>query len=199
MKRIKEKKERALGVKLFLKADRCNSPKCVMIRRPYRPGVHGEKRHSVSPYGEQLKEKQKMQVSYGLSDRNLAALFGRYTKNEILRRLETRLDRVVFLAGLAPSLRMARGIVSHGHIIVNKRKVTVSSYLVRKGDIIGIRAESASKKIFEDVREKWEKHNLPKWLKKEENKVSVVSIEAPSPDTAELPFDVSVVGEFYAR
>ena len=94
---------------------------------------------------------------------------------------------------------MARGIVSHGHIIVNKRKVTVSSYLVRKGDIIGIRAESASKKIFEDVREKCEKHNLPKWLKKEEKEVLVVSVETPSPDTAELPFDVSVVGEFYAR
>ena len=199
MKRIKEKKERALGTKLFLKADRCNSPKCVMIRRPFRPGVHGEKRHSVSPYGEQLKEKQKMQVSYGLSDRKLAALFGRYTKDEILKRLESRLDKTVFLAGFAPSLSMARGVVSHGHIIVNKRKVTISSYLVKKGDVISIRAESEPRKIFDDVREKWGKHNLPKWLKKEEKGISVVSLEATSPDTAELHLDVSVVGEFYAR
>lgn len=199
MKRIKEKKERALGAKLFLKADRCNSPKCVMVRRPYRPGVHGEKRHSVSPYGEQLKEKQKMQVSYGLSDRKLSNLFSRYAKDEILSRLEARLDKAVFSAGFAPSLRMARGIVSHGHITVNKRKVTVSSYLVKKGDTVGIRAESLSRKIFDDIMEKWEKHSLPKWLKKEEKGVSVVSVETPSPDTAELPFDVSVVGEFYAR
>src|SRR3989338_11242533 len=97
-KQIKEKTERALGTRLFLKAERCNSPKCVMIRRPYRPGQHGQKRHTVSEYGKQLQEKQKIQYIYGLNNRQMMNLFRKFNEKEkLLSALEHRLDRVVFL------------------------------------------------------------------------------------------------------
>src|ERR1051325_7417861 len=101
MQHIKEKKERALGVKLFLKSDRCNSPKCVMVRRPARPGVHGAKRHTVTDFGKQLQEKQKIQIVYGLNNRQMRNLFRDNSKEELVKILESRLDRVVFMAGLA--------------------------------------------------------------------------------------------------
>ena len=77
MRSVKEKKERSLGVKLFLKADRCNSPKCVSVRRPQRPGQHGAKRQrNISDFGKQLQEKQKIQIYFGLSNHQMERLFG---------------------------------------------------------------------------------------------------------------------------
>ena len=199
MRSIKEKKERALGTKLFLKAERCNSPKCVMIRRPYRPGIHGQKRRRApSEYGKQLQEKQKIQITYGLTNKQMKKIF-KLSREKLVLILEQRLDRIVFLLGFAPSSRVARQLVSHGHIIVNNRKVTVPSYHVRVGDAISIRPESRSKKVFEDVELRLKKHEVPTWLKLDKEKLKGELFEEPKLGDINLSFDLNLVSQFYSR
>ncbi len=199
MRSIKEKKERALGTKLFLKAERCNSPKCVMIRRPYRPGIHGQKRRRApSEYGKQLQEKQKIQITYGLTNKQMKNLF-KQPREKLVLILEQRLDRTVFLLGFAPSSRVARQFVSHGHIIVNNRKVTIPSYHVKVGDIIAIRPESRSKKIFEDIELRLKKHETPAWLKLDKKELRGEFFEKPKLKDINLFFDLNLVGQFYSR
>src|SRR3990170_4306077 len=103
-RQVKEKAERALGTKLFLKAERCNSPKCVLVRRPYRPGAHGQRRTMVTDYGRQLQEKQKIQIYFGLNNRQMRRLF-MLTPAKIVTTLEHRLYQVVALLGFAKSSR----------------------------------------------------------------------------------------------
>lgn len=197
----KEKKERALGVKLFIKAERCNSPKCVMVRRPSRPGMHGAKRKKmISDFGKQLQEKQKLQISYGLNNKQMRALFSIKSLEKMTTALEHRLDRVVFLLGFAQSSRIARQLTSHGHITVDGKKVTIPSFNVRIGNIISIRPESRKSKIFEDIQIRLKQYTPPAWLKlnNEELKGECVAL-AVSTENARLPFDINLVGEYYSR
>ena len=201
MKSVKEKKERSLGTRLFLKADRCNSPKCVMVRRPYRPGPHGQKRRRPgSDFSKQLQEKQRIRFMYGLTNQQMTNLFKKKEKEKIMIALEHRLDRVVFLLGIAGSPRIARQLVSHGHITVNDRKVTIPSFRVKVGDVVSVRPESRKLKIFEDLTQHLKKHTPPSWLKitsVEDAKGQCVK-EFSSRD-AQFPFDITLVGEFFAR
>lgn len=201
MRRIKEKKERALGTRLFLKPERSQSPKAAIVRRPYRPGPHGQKRHNVSDYGKQLNEKQKIQITYGLTNKQLGNLFARNkNKKKVLQTLEHRLDRVVNLVGFAGSIRVARQYVSHGHITVNGRKVTVPSFHVKVKDVIAVREASRRLKAFEELKEKLKKHNYPEWLQLvSEEEFKAKCTKEFDPEGSQLPFDVNLVGEFYAR
>ncbi len=200
MHSIKEKKERSLGVKLFIKADRCNSPKCAMIRHPYRPGMHGERgRRSVSDYGRQLQEKQKMQLLYGFNSRQMQNLFNAYSQEEVLLRLEMRLDHVVFLLGFAKSPRIARQFVSHGHIHVNGRKVTIPSFHVKIGDVVRIRPESRDGKLFEDIHARLKEHTAPAWLELSPEKLEGKCVSNPPVGDLQLPFDINLVVQFFAR
>lgn len=200
MRRIKaiEKKERALGTKLFLKAERCNSPKCVTVRRPYRPGIHGQKRHSVSEFGRQLKEKQKIQISYGLSNRQMQKLFKK-NPEAVVKLLEARLDRVVYLLGLAASPRIARQLVSHGHIVLNGRKVTIPSHRVRIGDVVGIHPSSKPLKIFEDLGARLKQYEPPAWLQLDKNTFEGKCLAEPDPANTAFNFDTNLVVQFYSR
>jgi len=198
-RKIKEKKERALGVKLFLKAERCNSPKCALVRKPYPPGMHGQgSRRILSDYGRQLKEKQKLQVVYGLNNKQVSNLFKNFKLDEIPLILERRLDKVVYNLGFAKSLRIGRQLVLHGHILVNGRKVTIPSYLVSKGDKISIRPESMNKKVFSDLKDLLKQKEVPLWLKLDVEKM-VGEVIALPPKGERLPFDISLVAEFYSR
>lgn len=203
MKGPKEKKERALGTKLFLKAERCNSPKCVMIRRPYRPGMHGKRRSMVSEFGRQLKEKQKIQISFGLRDRQMRKLFKNLASQKglsgkaILNILEQRLDNAVYRSGFAPSRIVARQLISHGHFLVNGRKVSVPSYAVKVGDKIGIRPSSKNKRVFEDLSLRLKKHDPPAWIKLD--KENLVGEIKGKPEEGEIQFDPNLVSEYYSR
>ncbi|MDP3725072.1 MAG: 30S ribosomal protein S4 [Nanoarchaeota archaeon] len=202
MRNIKEKRERALGTKLFLKADRCNSAKCATIRRPTKPGMHGERRRRGAPseYALQLTEKQKLQIIYGLSNTQTTNLFKKEEdKRVILRNLEKRLDRTVFLLGIAKSSRIARQLVSHGHILVNNKKVTISSYVLKVGDTIAVREESRKRKNFEELENQVKQAAPPMWLKTKDKYTGEI-VKEPDIDLAgALPFDINLVGEFYAR
>ncbi|RJQ26687.1 30S ribosomal protein S4 [Candidatus Parcubacteria bacterium] len=200
MRRIKEKKERALGVKLFLKAERCSSQKCVTVRRPGKPGQHGNRRSQVTEYGKQLQEKQKIQIFFGLNNKQVRVLFGKEDDPEKIKAaLRERLDFVTYLLGFAKSPRIARQMVSHGHILVNGRKVTVGSFRVKKNDVIEIRPESRNSKLFEGIKDHLSHVSSPTWLKLDPNNLKGQCVASSTSDTSEFPFDVALVGQFYSR
>lgn len=199
MRSIKEKKERALGTKLFLKGDRCNSPKCVSVRRPQRPGQHGAKRQrNISDFGKQLQEKQKIMFYFGLSNHQMERLFGG-PREKIESNLRQRLDFVTFLLGFAKSPRIARQMVSHGHVLVNGRKVTVASFHVSKGDVVEVRPESRDSKLFEGLKERLKEVDLPKWLSLDVENLKGTCVSASNSEESRFPFDINLVGQYYSR
>ena len=204
MSRVKEKKERALGMKLFLKGERCNSPKCAMVKRPYRPGVHGKKRtRAKSEYGAQLLEKQRIKVSYNLKEKQLATIFKKamnkagVTGEIIISVLERQLANAVFRLGLASSRIVANQIVGHGHIFVNGRKVTIPSFLVKEGDVISIKPSSQNLLIFKKLEDTIKKHEAPEWLSLDADKME--GKVKGSPRNVEVPFDINLVVDFYSK
>src|SRR5205809_5015833 len=136
------------GQKLFLKGARCFTDKCAIERRNYPPGQHGLNRGKLTPYGVQLREKQKAKRIYGV----IEGQFRRYfewaarekgvTGENLLRLLELRLDNVVYRLGFAASRREGRQMVAHGHCQANGRKVSVPSYPVKVGDVVQLRPTS---------------------------------------------------------
>jgi small subunit ribosomal protein S4 len=133
------------GIKLFLKATRCDTPKCAFERREYPPGMHQWKKGKPSPYGLRLREKQKLKRYYGVYERQFRRLFqiaGRTpgnTGDALLSLLERRLDNIVCRLGMAGSRAQARQLIGHGHILVNNRRVDIPSYLVKIGDTVAVK------------------------------------------------------------
>jgi small subunit ribosomal protein S4 len=201
--RILEKKERALGAKLFLKAERCNSGKCAAVKRPYKPGPHTRSFKKVSEYGRQLAEKQKVRFSYGLTEHQLEKYFvdadkgADPTHEAMIRLLESRLDNAVFRSGIAGSRRIAKQLVGHGHIMVNGRKVTIPSYSVKTDDLISLRSESAAHPTFTSLEEKFKNFEAPEWIKLDKEKKSALIIS--SPKGIEVPFDMDLVVNYYLK
>lgn len=163
MSRITCKSCRRLGESL------CGREKCAYKKRPYAPGkLDSERKHrsGVSEYGEQLRAKQKMRITYGLMEKQFSMYVKRATAThdggdnavtpalKLARELESRLDNIVYRAGFASTRALARQLVSHGHIIVNGRRVNVASYQVKIGDVIAIREGSKTAKPFEGLVEK---------------------------------------------
>lgn len=204
----KEKIERRLGSKLFLKGERSYSPKSATVKRMYPPGVHGKKfRRQASEFGLQLQSKQKIRNIYRLLERQFKnmvkdALRSPAETGEILvRKLEQRLDNVVFRAGLAQSRDQARQVVNHGHIVVNDRKVNIPSYQTKIGDTIKIREGSQRSKYFSSLVPQWiQKHQPPGWLELDGDKLTAVVRGLPSQEESGLEFkDLQSVIEFYSR
>ncbi|MBI2279022.1 MAG: 30S ribosomal protein S4 [Candidatus Brennerbacteria bacterium] len=195
----KEKRERSLGAKLFLKGDRCSSPKCVTVRRPERPGPHKNARRTLSDYGRQLQEKQRIRIYFGLTNRQMEKYFSAASPVLIANLLERRLDHVAFALGFAKSPRIGRQLISHGHIVVNGRKVTIPSYMVKPGDVIGVRPESRGAKLFEDFAERMKTYQVPGWLAFDAEKREGTCVKLPSEDNHQFPFEISLASQFYAR
>lgn len=158
-----------------------------------------------SEYGKQMLEKQKARYSYGVS----GGQFTKYVKQalqttgdnakNLIRILEGRLDNVVVRAGFAPTRSAARQMVSHGHITVGGKKVTIPSYEVAPGDVISIREGSKSKGIFSKLDEEIKNTKSPVWLEVESDKREIKVKGEPSAETSDLLFDVRSVLEFYTR
>lgn len=203
----KEKKERALGVNLGLKASRSGSPKSALVRKPYRPGVHGvdskRRRSTSSDFGTQLKEKQKFKINYGLKERQLETLFrkgisaGGDTRDRIFELLESRLDNVVFRLGLAPSRTVARQLVLHGHINVNNHKVDYPGFQLKTGDTVSVNPNSRDLGQFKNLAEFLKRYETPSWLLLDKDSFSGKIISAPT--DIDVPFDVNLVVEFYSK
>ncbi|HUZ92548.1 MAG TPA: 30S ribosomal protein S4 [Candidatus Paceibacterota bacterium] len=200
----KEKKERSLGERLNLKGERCASPKCAAVRKPYKPGMHGPKarRKTPSEFGLQLKEKQKFKVSYGVGERGLRNVFRRASKAKgssalkIVEFLERRLDNAIFRLGFAPSRGAARQLIVQGHIMVNGGRVRSPGFLVKKGDVIGVRAESGSKQLFVKRMEVLKKFEPPAWLHLDAAKLEGRVL---SPPEESIPFEANLVVESFSK
>ena len=137
---------RRVGEKLFLKGERCFSPKCAMVKRNYVPGFHGPKgRKRLSDYGTQLAEKQKAKKYYGLSEKQFHLTFDKAFKKQgdagknFLKALESRLDNVIFRLGFAKSRAQARQLVNHGHFTVNEKKRTFLPILLKRGRLLKLK------------------------------------------------------------
>lgn len=200
----REKRERSLGTKLLLKGDRCASPKCAMVRRPVKPGVHGAmRRRALSEFGEQLKEMQKFKFTYGLRETYLRRMFEKAAQNPgvtgqmFVELLERRLDNVLFRLGFTVSRSVARQLVSHGHVMVNGRKVDIPSYSVRKGDVITFRPESKDHPLLRGIEERLKTYVAPGWLSSDPTKLE--GKVTSSPRDFDLPFDVNLVVDYYSK
>ena len=199
----KEKKERSLGEKLFLKAYRCNSPKCAMMRKPHRPGAHGKGRQKVTDFGTQLKVKQKFKVSYGVTEGQLHSIFkeavrsSSVTGEKIMELLERRLDSALFRAGLVDSRIMARQFITRGHIKVNGHKTTSPSYSLHLNDVVSVRPESKETSMFKDRKEKIVEANIPTWIQVDKDKLEAKVVALPH--GVDPPFDVGLMIEYFAK
>ena len=204
--KVLEKRERRLGEKLFLKGDRCLSPKCAVIRKPYPPGMHGKKRfRGGSEYSELLKEKQKLRFLYGLDDKNLKKYFIKAKSKKgdlagnLIELLEHRLDNAVFRLGFAVSRSIARQFVGHGHIMINGRIIDIPSYSTRPGDKIEINPASRNLNIFSDLQNQLKKYEPPAWMALDKDKlVGEIKRKADKDDVVISP-DISLIVEFYSR
>lgn len=206
MSKVLEKVERRLGEKLSLKGERCFGPKCALVRRGYPPGVHGKKRRrGLSEYGTLLREKQKVRFLYGLDDKDIK----RYTEeaakrpgvfsSHFLEMLERRLDNVVFRLGLAESRSRARHLVSYGHVTVNKKAVTIPSYRVRPGEMIGLKDKSLQSGFLGEIDLRLKKHQTPSWLSLDSARKEGTVVGSPGAEEGGFMVDVTKIKEFYSR
>ena len=189
---------RKFGEKLFLKGERCSSPKCALTKRNYPPGAHGLGRHSKkSEYGIQLQEKQKAKSTYGLREKQFSNTFEKAIKapeatgEAMLSLLETRLDNVVYRIGWAQSRIQARQIVNHGHIKINGKSVDIPSYQVKINDVI----EPADAEMIKTTIV--EKATVPGWLKVKGLKAEVA--KKPVREDIEMPINEQLIVEFYSK
>jgi len=197
---------RHVGQKLFLKEERCFSPKCPIIRKPYAPGKKPKRPKPLSEYGQQLKEKQKLKFSYGLRERQFANYVARAMKKggadiavQLINSLESRLDNVVFRLGLAKSRSAARQLVSHGQICVNGRKIDIPSARVKKGDKISIKPPKMAKKTFVDLDIWLKKYTPPAWLKLDAAKKEGGVTREIKKEDVETDANLNSIVEFYSR
>jgi len=195
------------GKKLFLKGDRCNSQKCVLIKKKYPPGAHGPKGYGrISDYGRQLREKQKLRRSYYVSEKQFKNYFEKAKKKEgnteemFLAFLEKRLDNVVYRAGFASSRRQARQLISHGNILVNGRRVDVPSYQVTIGDAIQPKEKKAvMEKVKEKIEQVRDKDTLPAWVSLDKKKLEIKILKNPAPEDLPQTFETELIIGFYSR
>lgn len=192
------------GVKLFLKGDRCISPKCAIERRGTVPGQHPQSRKKPSAYAIQFREKQKAKRMYGLCEKQFK---GYYNKAEIMRGvtgenmltlLERRLDNVVFKLGLSESRAHARQLVNHGLVTVNGKKVDIASFLVRKGDVISIKENKLDKSVFKEIKE-GKTLGLPKWLTFDNATLTGKIVELPERADVEQNIEEHLIVELYSK
>jgi small subunit ribosomal protein S4 len=193
------------NTKLFLKGERCYTDKCSFDRRPYPPGVHGQRRAKVTEYGIRLREKQKVRRIYGLLERQYRRYFGMadrqkgVTGAQLLIALERRLDSVCYRMGLAATRTDARQLVRHKHVEVNGHVVDVPSYLVRTGDKIAIREASKKHLRIQSALEVASRRERPEWIEFDRDNLTGSIRMLPERDAITLPIEEQLIVEFYSR
>ncbi|HEY5854464.1 MAG TPA: 30S ribosomal protein S4 [Aldersonia sp.] len=174
-------------------------------RRPYPPGQHGRARIKESEYLLQLQEKQKARFTYGVMEKQ----FSRYYKEanrqkgktgeNLLRLLETRLDNVVYRAGLARTRRQARQLVSHGHFLVNDKAVNVPSYRVSQYDIVDVKEKSLATLPFQIARETHGDRPVPGWLQVIPGRLRILVHQEPERAQIVVPLSEQLIVEYYSK
>jgi small subunit ribosomal protein S4 len=196
------------GKKLFLKGDRCFSPKCAIERRAFPPGQHGTSRRwsrKESDYAMQLREKQRARRAYGVLERQFRRYFAEadrrtgLTGANLLIILESRLDNVVYRMGLADSRAQARQLTTHGHIALNGRKTNIPSALVRPGDMVTITERATGLTYFHDRADLIAQHTAPEWLTVDSQKMVAKVMDLPTRAQIDTAVDEQLIVEYYSR
>lgn len=197
------------GEKLFLKGERCFTPKCSVDRRPYPPGIHGKgaqfRRKRDSDYNRQLRAKQKARRIYGVFERQFRRYYEDANKRRgltglnLLQILETRLDNVVYRLGYASDRSEARLLVSHGHFEVNGRRTDVPSMILIPGDTVSVREGSRRRTFFKNLPDLAEDRNIPAWLSRDVRSLSGSVIRRPERNEIDGNLQEQLIVEYYSR
>ncbi len=198
---------RRFGDKLMLKGEKCPTPKCPLEKRNTPPGGRPPTRGrgGVSERGLQLREKQKARFSYGILERQFRKFFDEARKTPgatgetLLILLERRLDNVIYRLGFADSRTQARQIVRHGHIMVNDRKASVPSFLVKPGNIVKWRESSTKTEYYKRVAEEIDEELVPSWLSLDKESMTGRVLNLPGKDDIEPVFNEKAIVEYYSR
>ena len=197
------------GEKLYLKGERCFTPKCAFEKRPYPPGMHGKYR-SVRPgresdYAKQLRAKQKARRVYGVYERQFRRYYGTalrmrgLTGMNLLTILETSLSNVVYRLGFASSRSQARILVNHGHFLVNGARADIPSLGVKVDDVISVRDQSKDSTYFKNLREEAEGRNVPTWLARDLTNLNGRMLRLPERSEIDGNLNEQLVVEYYSR
>lgn len=192
------------GQKLYLKGDRCFTDKCSVGKRSYAPGQHGQGRKKITEYGLQLREKQKVRRYYGIQEVQMRKYFEMadsmkgITGENLLRILEMRLDNVVYRMGFAASRAEARQLVTHGHFLLNGKKVDIPSYLTNVGDVIEVKERSKNSPLFKEILES-QRGNTVKWVDVTVDELKGRIVSQPSREDIDLPIEEHLIVELYSK
>ncbi|MEJ2745089.1 MAG: 30S ribosomal protein S4 [bacterium] len=193
------------GMKLFLKGARCEMAKCAIDRGKPAPGMHGARRRKISPYGEQLRAKQRLRRTYGIIEEQFRILFTRAQKkrgitgDNLLKLLETRLDNVVFRLGFAVSRAQARQMVRHGHFLIKNHTVDIPSYQVRTGEVIEVKPNEGCRKVVMKNVETTEKREVPAWLSVNRQELKGEVLRVPERADITVPVNEQLIVELYSK
>ncbi|MEW6402577.1 MAG: 30S ribosomal protein S4 [Chloroflexota bacterium] len=202
------------GEKLFLKGERCYTPKCAIEKRNFAPGQHGRTASRggkgmgtgrASDFARQLRAKQKARRIYGVLERQFRRYYESAIKSRgltgltLLQILESRLDNVIFRLGYASSRPQARLLVTHGHFTVNGRRTDVPSMQLGQGDQIAVREGSSKLSYFKDLDAVAEKRNAPAWLGRDVKSLSGTVARMPERAEIDGSLDEQLIVEYYSR
>ncbi len=203
------RKCRRIGEKLFLKGERCYTPRCAVERRRRPPGDSNPRRRRPSDWALQLREKQKARFTYGVLERQFRKYFDMarnrpgVTGDNLLQILETRLDNVIYRLSMADSRQQGRQLVNHGHFTVNGRRMDIPSYLVNPGDVVAwkrVRSDGASSPQFiQDLTDGLPKRPVPPWLRLDAGNLKGEIASLPDIAEIETGIDARLVVEFYSK
>jgi small subunit ribosomal protein S4 len=192
-------------MKLFLKGERCYTDKCSFDRRPYPPGMHGQRRSKVTEFGVRMREKQKVRRIYGLLERQFSGYFDHadgqkgVTGSNLLSLLERRLDSAVYRLGLGATRTDARQLVRHKHLQVNGRTVNIPSFLLKPGDKITVREGSKSLVRIQAALDLSARREQPDWLEFDRDNLTGTVKMMPAREAITLPIEEQLIVEFYSR
>jgi small subunit ribosomal protein S4 len=192
-------------MKLFLKGERCYTDKCSFDRRPYPPGMHGQRRSKVTEFGVRMREKQKVRRIYGLLERQFSGYFDHadrqkgVTGSNLLSLLERRLDSAVYRLGMGATRTDARQLVRHKHLQVNGRTVNIPSFLLKPGDKITVREGSKSLARIQAALDLSARREQPDWLEFDRANLTGTVKAMPAREAITLPIEEQLIVEFYSR
>lgn len=197
--------------KLFLKGERCFTPKCAFERRGYAPGQHGRTRfrgrggNRESDYAKQLRAKQKARRIYGVYERQFRRYYAKSLKARgitglmLLQILESRLDNVIYRLGYASSRAEARLLVTHGHFTVNGRRTDIPSMTLGMGDVVAVREGSHDTTYFKELSSIAETRNVPAWLSRDLQTLSGNFLRLPERPEIDGNLNEQLIVEYYSR
>ena len=193
------------GIKLYLKGSRCETAKCAIEKRAYPPGQHGQGRKKFSEYGTQLREKQKVKRIYGVLEKQFRNYFFAADKKKgitgenLLQKLELRMDNVIYRMGLASSRSNARQLVGHGHFTVNGNKMNIPSYSLEQGDTIALNPNKIKKIPVKNAIENIKGKTLPDWLSFDTDSKQGIIQALPTREHVAMPIEEQLIVELYSR